>query len=220
MRDYTRIDKYLDKLAQDIHPQPSDPGHIAWTTDVIVKMCPSDVSSVLDVGCGEGFSKAIFKKHRPGINNWVGVTLGADDYKKAKDIGNAYPDDVTFLKFDDNQYDLIFARHILEHSPMPLLTLMEWYRVGKKYLLLVFPAWEYWLSYGKNHYYMFTKDQLWWLLARSGWKVIKQEDFTTSDKLFMDFYMVDNEPNQRIWNGSPKPVEYRYLCIKGEPQTE
>jgi len=225
MRDYSRIEKYLNDLAQDISPQPVDEGHTAWATDVIVNFLfegwqnakDLNINTVLDVGCGEGFCSSIFRS--VGID-WTGVTLGANDFRIAKTKGKAYLKDATFLDFDGGSYDLIFARHILEHSPMPLLTLMEWHRISKRYLVLVFPAWEYWLPYGKNHYYMFTKDQLWQLLSRTGWKIVKQEDFITSDKLFMDFYMIGNDPWDRIWNGPPKPVEYRYLCIKGEPQTE
>ena len=225
MRDYSRIEHYLNYLSQDIYPQPPDPGHTAWAEDAIVNFLCDDekqagelkIKTVLDVGCGEGFCSDIFKEM--GME-WTGVTLGANDYPKAANKGDAFPDDATFLHFESERFDLIFARHILEHSPMPLLTLMEWHRVARNYLLLVFPAWEYWLTYGKNHYYMFTKDQLWWLLARSGWKIMDQEDFTTEDELFMDYFLPDNKPEERVWSGPHKPVEYRYLCVKGEPKIE
>jgi hypothetical protein len=35
--------------------------------------------------------------------------------------------DFHFIDSGGEIYDLIFARHALEHSPMPILALMEWH---------------------------------------------------------------------------------------------
>jgi len=213
MRDYTNFDKHLDELEKDIYPQPEDLGHTAWATDVIQKFCKGlGVSNVLDVGCGQGFCQPIFEVRNI---HYTGVTLGEEDVKIALESDrNVSKADCTFLPYPDAHFDLIFARHILEHSPMPLVTLMEWNRVSKEYLILVFPAWEYWLVGGQNHYSMLNKEQLWFLFERSGWKLVEQYDFMTSDERFMEFFRIEFRPNDRVWVGSPKVVEYRYLLKK------
>jgi len=217
MRDYTNIDKYLDELQKDIYPQTPDPGHTAWAEDAIYSLCKDiwgKFDTVLDVGCGVGFCQPIFEDQ---LKQYTGITLGESDINIALEHDrNVFKGDCTFLPYPDTIFDLIFARHILEHSPMPLLTLMEWHRVSKKYLVLVFPAWEYWLVGGKNHYSMLTKEQLWFLFERSGWKVLEQYDFMTSDDRFMEFFRTDYPENDRNWVGSPKIVEYRYLLEKIE----
>jgi len=218
MRDYTRIELYLNNLEKDIYPQPPDPGHKAWAEDAIRKFTPHDVNSVLDVGCGQGFCKPLFESLSV---NWTGVTLGGADFQKAKDmVGSVYHADATFLPFKNAQFDMIFARHILEHSPMPLFTLMEWHFVAGKYLLLIAPSHEYWNFYGKNHYSVLNKHQLWWLLARAGWEIVEREDFYTSDKLFMDYFRLGHKEAERVYPGSPEIVEMRFLCRKVEPRTE
>jgi len=213
MRDYTNIDKYLDELEKDIYPQPADMGHTAWATDVIQKFCKKiNVSNVLDVGCGQGFCQPIFESRNI---EYEGVTLGESDINIALERDRSVSKaDCTFLPYPDAYFDLIFARHILEHSPMPLITLMEWHRVSKKYLIIVFPAWEYWLVGGRNHYSMLNKDQLWYLLDRSGWNIVEQYDFISSDLRFMEFFRLGRPENDRQWIGEPKIVEYRYLLEK------
>ena len=42
--------------------------------------------------------------------------------------------DYNFLEYPDNSFDLVFSRHSLEHSPFPVLTLMEWYRVARDFM--------------------------------------------------------------------------------------
>ena len=60
MKNYKNIDIYLDELEEEIYPAPSDEGHTAWAKDVIDKFLPGDVTTVLDIGCGEGFCKPLF----------------------------------------------------------------------------------------------------------------------------------------------------------------
>ena len=171
MRDYTKIDKYLDRLINDIYPQPSDPGHTAWARENINRIVPlmPDVKSVLDVGCGDGFCQEIFQSL--GID-YTGIALGVDVIS-AKSRGlTVYEGDFSFLSAPDKSFDLVYSRHSLEHSPIPLITLMEWHRITKKYLALVLPAPEYWKYSGRNHYYMLHQVQWENLFDVAGFKVI------------------------------------------------
>lgn len=184
MRDYRHIDRYLNELREDIYPQPPDDGHTAMAAAAIGAFVPNlGVTRVLDVGCGQGFTQPMFAAY--GIE-WVGITLG-EDFKVALAAGLAVREcDFSFLDMGAGLYDLIFSRHSLEHSPFPLLTLMEWWRVGSHWLILILPTPEAFGWAGRNHYSVMSDPQARFLLERAGWHVVKDD-------------MSD-------------PREFRYLC--------
>jgi SAM-dependent methyltransferase len=196
MRDYKHLDRYLTTLASDIYPQPEDSGHTALAHKVIdfwmSKM--TSCTSVLDVGCGTGFCEDMFKVWNIP---YEGVCLG-QDYIVARDLGRTVKKmDFHFLDYPDNSFDLVFARHSLEHSPMPLLALMEFERVSKYWLGLVLPAPEWYGVKGINHYSVMHHEQIENLLARAGWKV-----------LWNDIDFRSKEDKGEI------PHEYWYMCEK------
>lgn len=214
MRNYQKIDGYLDKLRTHLYAQPTDEGHITWTTNALNSLCGGMAfQKVLDVGCGQGFAQEIFKQF--GNPEYVGVTLG-EDYTEAKKQGkNVFLHDMSFLPYSDGNFDLVFARHVLEHSPIPLLTLMEWNRVSSKYLVVVAPHPEYWGYVGINHYYMFTDGQLFNLFMVSKWRIVKRELFYTDSSEFMQFYLPEQTDRSKVvFPGNPKIVELRYLLEK------
>jgi SAM-dependent methyltransferase len=213
MRDYTRFDEYLNRLAEDIYPQPPDLAHTAWTVDFITWLKDTGQihpgMSFLDIGCGQAIA-------RSAVSNilqcaWSGVTLG-EDWEEIKDISNTYQADMSFLPFEDSSFDIVYARHALEHSPFPFPTLMEWHRVSKKWLALVMPAPEFWGFRGKNHYSVMTLPHLYWALARSGWTPIAEQEFKQNNSRWKEF-----NPEAEIDPRHPLPVEYRLLCMKGVP---
>ena len=228
MRDYSRFDKCLDRLLQDVYAQPPDRGHTEWATDVVQELCtiPRNISSVLDVGCGQGFLSEAFEAI--GLK-WTGVTIG-EDYRICESKGlNVRDADMSFLPFEDNTFDLVFARHVLEHSPFPVITLMEWRRVCKGWLVLVAPSPDYWGWSGKNHYSVMSQDQLNWLLQRAGWKAIHSQIFTNRDDNFMKHWKVlqqarfekGDEGEAEVFKANPDvDVEYRMLLEKVEPTLE
>jgi SAM-dependent methyltransferase len=171
MRDYKFIDQYLNNLLGDLYAQPSDEGHTLLAQEVIdlwgnrLTTC----HNVLDAGCGQGFCQPMFERH--GLE-YTGVCLG-NDYDEAKKLGyNVRKMDFSFLEFPDESFDLIFSRHSLEHSPMPMLTLMEWARVSKNWLGLIIPAPEHWTYKGLNHYAVMGREQILAILPRAGWNVM------------------------------------------------
>lgn len=183
MRNYSNFDKYYDELLGDIYAQPPDEKHTNDTKSLIYSWLFSlNITSVLDVGCGEGEAQDFFRECSDKIN-YEGIALGAD-VKHAQSKGrNVYEADFNFLELaEDNTYDLILARHALEHSPFPLITLMEWHRIGKLYLCVVLPNPEHYTFTGRNHYSVMGSHQSAWLLRRAGWKIRR-------------FYMT----NEEIW---------------------
>jgi ubiquinone/menaquinone biosynthesis C-methylase UbiE len=129
--------------------------------------------NVLDIGCGQGEAQRMFRSY--GIR-YSGVNVG-DDFKIARSLGrNVFECDFNFLpKFWDNTFDLVWARHTLEHSPFPLLTLMEFHRVAKRWLCIILPNPDYFGWVGKNHYSVLPRQQARWLMRRAGWKVMWTE---------------------------------------------
>ena len=193
MRQYKNFDRYLNELIGDIYPQPPDPGHQAAIVDVANKWLSSLVSlnSILDVGCGQGQAIPELQKHAARVS---GVTLG-EDAVIAREAGyDIQIDDISFLSYEDESFDLIFARHTLEHSPMPLITLMEWHRVAIQWLCVIVPNLDAFGPSGRNHYYVLSSPQWANLLERSGWHIIWQEEYQMPD--------------------TPEPMEYRFMCEK------
>lgn len=174
MRDWTHHDQYVTKLYSDIYPQPEDSGHTELARKVIDHWMSKMTTchSVLDVGCGTGFCEVMFGKWDV---QYEGVCLG-DDFIEATNHGrNVKKMDFNFLDYPDNSFDMIFSRHSLEHSPMPLLTLMEWERVAMNWLGLVVPAPEWYTYSGKNHYHVMNMEQIKNLLKVAGWNVMWEE---------------------------------------------
>lgn len=217
MRDYSRIDAYLDRVVQDTYPQPPDPGHTGWGQEaidrflsVICSIEATDGLSVLDVGCGQAVFARYFEDR--GLR-WTGVTIG-EDYQASLLVhpANVYNADMTFLPFPDDSFDIAFCRHSLEHSPMPLLTLMELHRVTTKYLALVLPSTDYWVVRGRNHYSVLTLPLWRWLLERSGWQVCDETKMSTEDKSYHDVWLSTITPGTNPTPHGYMVVEDRLLC--------
>lgn len=99
------------------------------------------ISSILDAGCGEGFTLNKLYKNRIG-KKLVGVdflktaiVLGRKIHPHLKlEQGTIYD-----LKFQNNSFDLVMATEVLEHLEDPKRALKELMRVSKKYILLSVP---------------------------------------------------------------------------------
>ncbi|HSX40785.1 MAG TPA: class I SAM-dependent methyltransferase [Candidatus Saccharimonadales bacterium] len=97
--------------------------------------------SILDVGCGEGFTLEKLQK------NHIGKRLeGMDNLQDAIDIGKKlHPKfilkkgDVYKLPYRSSSFDLITCTEVFEHLEKPEKALDELIRVSKKYILLSVP---------------------------------------------------------------------------------
>ncbi|KKN02881.1 hypothetical protein LCGC14_1113220 [marine sediment metagenome] len=264
-RDYKFFDKCTQNLSQDVYPQPPDPGHTDWAlnslkwidstiyaakppirdeeTNKIIKTFkkPEISGRVLDVGCGWGFLSVPFETM--GLN-WTGVTIGEDVIGARGNLQEyglppekVIETDMTFLPWDEPLFDLIYARHVLEHSPFPIITLMEWHRVTKEggYLCLVAPAPHYWKYKGKNHYSIVPKPLLKWWLERAGWLIVHEFDFMNRDPLFLKHLEVYQSAVGHIRGGEDHqlavgqgvlesypegPVEFRFICRRAKEVLE
>lgn len=174
MRDYKFIDQYLNELLHDVYEQPEDVGHTRLAQKVIDHWMSKMTTchSVLDVGAGYGFCQPMFEKW--GVK-YEGVAIGEDVVKAQELNRNVKRMDFSFLEYPDNYVDMIFARHALEHSPMPLITLMEWARVSTNWLGIILPAPEWYTFVGRNHYSVMNMEQIKNLLDVAGWKILWED---------------------------------------------
>jgi len=99
------------------------------------------VDSILDVGCGEGFTLNRLKEHG------IGKRLEGIEYlKDAIELGKkTYPDikitegSIYDLPYKDNSFDLVLCTEVLEHLDDPRKALQQLIRVSKKYLVVSVP---------------------------------------------------------------------------------
>lgn len=216
-RNWGTFREHYYNLLGDVYPQPEDSGHTLWAQAAINQMGLAHLEGVvLDVGCGQGFCQPFFEEI--GLT-YQGVTLG-EDYQKARAAGrNVREADMSFLPWPGGSFGLIFARHVLEHSPFPVITLMEWRRVirPKGLLALIAPTPEFWTHRGANHYSVLAEDHLTWMLDRSGWRVLETyKTFNTHHPHFLETSALDSFQKEALLEEGPRVIEFRILCEAGK----
>jgi len=192
-RDYSRFDRFLDALANDVYPEhPSEPhGTITRTTinamhrENMIK--PGD--KVLDIGCGQGLALEIFQEL--GIKA-TGITLGSDyDVCRAKGL-DVHQMDQNFMDFPDGEFDVLWCRHVLEHSVAPYYTIAEYCRVTKPggliYVEVPAPDTSAHHETGSNHYSVLTQSSWISLFGRAGCKVELNNNITFTVPCGPDVY--------------------------------
>lgn len=102
---------------------------------------PLKAESILDAGCGEGFTMNKLKE------NGIGKKIEGIEYsKEAIAFGKKlFPDliikqgSIYDLPYKDNYFDLIVCTEVLEHLKEPAKALREMLRVSKRYLIMSVP---------------------------------------------------------------------------------
>ena len=155
MKDYKNIEKYLDLLSKSIYSQKFCKDHIDSTNDTINLIEGSKF--VLDVGSGDGYMLDLLKQR--GIRA-IGLSMNDEDIDICRGKGyEMVKTDMSFLPFEDNTFDCVWACRVIEHSPMPLLTLMEFKRVVKPngIIVLAIPDDVPALRNHQNHFSVFPR---------------------------------------------------------------
>jgi 2-polyprenyl-3-methyl-5-hydroxy-6-metoxy-1,4-benzoquinol methylase len=105
--------------------------------------------SILDVGCGEGFTLNKLKE-----NGVASKLEGVDFLHAAVEIGSkVHPDlhlkqgNIYDLPYKDNAFDVVLCTEVLEHLENPEKALKELKRVTKKYCIISVPN-EPWFMLG------------------------------------------------------------------------
>jgi len=206
MRNYKQIDQYLDMLEEDVYPQPQDEGHtllanrsIGWLSTHL-----PPALTVLDVGAGEGFCQDIFLAYG---YSYAGISLGEDCVVAKANGKNVHPMDFNFLTLEDETIDLVYSRHSLEHSFSPLISLLEWRRVSRKYLAVILPAPEHYKPGGRNHPFVLYREQWLALFEIAGWKIEQAYMELGLDKEIWEYWYICSKTDRPDYSPPPPEVE-------------
>lgn len=107
-----------------------------------------NIDSVLDVGCGEGFTLAKLKSAKIG-KNYEGIEVDPTAIELGKKLYpslNIKKGDIYDLPYKSNSFDLIICTEVLEHLENPKKAYKELLRVSRKYVLLSVPN-EPWFTF-------------------------------------------------------------------------
>ena len=173
-----RFESFLERIKKETYPEPPSELHTAITIKMIDEFLnkhplPED-KRILDVGCGQGVALEYFEAKRFSP---IGITLNNEDLSVCKQKGyEVYEMDQSFLDFNDEEFDLIWCRHCLEHSVFPYLTLIEFFRVlkYKGHLYIEVPATDTSCRHqsNQNHYSVLNKSMWVALIKRTGFDIL------------------------------------------------
>ncbi len=189
MRDYTRFQQHLETLSKTVYREPKIDYHekiMDSAFDAFVKN--GSFKDVLDVGFGTGYSLEKFKKL--GINP-IGITLDNNELQGALLLHyDVRLMDMAFLEFEDKKFDLVWCRHAIEHSAMPMIALMEFKRVLKDggHLYLEMPSDNVVHLDNANHYSLFSDTAWQSLFNKVGFRLLFRGQFSITMKSFTDIY--------------------------------
>lgn len=186
--------EFITRRSVETYPEESSPIHTQLTAMAIDHLFSNYTipygTLVLDVGCGQGVALKHFVERgcRP-----VGITLNTTDLEECRKQGYTVAQmDQSFLEFPDATFDLIWARHVVEHSIFPYFTLTEFARVLKPggMLYLEVPATEttYKHELNPNHYSILSHTMWLSLLGRSGFTTAEAQNFSLEGTAGPDEY--------------------------------
>lgn len=188
---------YRELCLTHVYSEPDSDIHMMVMDHIIPKIVEeyniTNCKNIVDIGCGQGYGMEKFTEL--GCKNVSGITLSKEDANASRKRGfKVKEDDMTFLSAKDNKYDFMFVRHCLEHSPYPLLTLLEFYRVlqpgGKIYIEMPSPRCTRPLEEYDNHYAIMGPQQ--WVA------LFKRAEFNVIDIGELTFDINDKESNEDL----------------------
>lgn len=129
-RELARIYQFLGATRGHVGSMPEDQERVRQT----VYMVPPGISTILDVGCGDGR----IMRHLSSYNS-VGVDYAFTSVRNVK--GRGVQGSSANLPFGDQSFDLVMCCEVLEHLPRGIFerTLQEVKRVARRYVLVSVP---------------------------------------------------------------------------------
>lgn len=184
----------MEKIAAEVYPEAPSALHTQVTAKAIEHLFAAytiaEQALVLDVGCGQGVALQHFVKRgcRP-----VGITLNTTDLEECRRQGYTVAQmDQSFLDFEDSTFDLVWARHVVEHSIFPYFTLTEFARILKPggLLYLEVPGAETSCKHelNRNHYSILSRTMWCSLLERSGFSITEEQTYFLKNEQGPDEY--------------------------------
>lgn len=186
------LSQFMASIAKDTYPEPRSSGHDGITQAQAAKVAPliPEGGRVLDIGCGQGPALDWFLEN--GFDP-IGVALNAEDVAACIERGHeAIIGDQNALHFNDGGFDLVWARHVLEHSIAPYWTLHEFNRVLKKggilYVEVPAPDTDSRHETNQNHYSVMGWKMWASLISRAGFDVMASETISLTTGAGSDVY--------------------------------
>lgn len=174
------LEKWQKALCENFY-EPEKPVWDFKTYDEILSYIPETTNFVLDIGAGDGY---IVKRLRAKGINAIGTTICKEDAK----VYDLVYQDMHDLKWDDATFDIVIAKHVLEHALSPRLVIREVYRVLRNdgRFLVEVPINHEGVEIGnKEHFYCFMSKQWDSLLMLNGFETDKTEYSGSSYRLIL-----------------------------------
>lgn len=183
MNPYTHLATEFDQWAQAGRGASMAQGHWDVTMQLLDAVEMTEMKTVLDVGCGNGW--LVREMLRRGANAGVGVDISSEMVAVSNQAVE-YPEKESYiisngesLPFESNSMSVITNVESLYYYPEPQAALNEWYRVAKKdgQLLIMMDlyaensATHTWIDALNVPVHLFSIDQLRSMLEQAGWIV-------------------------------------------------
>jgi len=136
--------KWIDNTASEVMDSQGAFSLIGVAAGETLAVTGDDIKT-LCIGCGDGTELGFFK-------DVVGIDLNNTSLEKCKAKGyHVEKMDMHELTFNDNSFDLVFARDSFEHAVAPIQVLSEMARVSKRYVSITLPdqSWD-----GSHYHYL------------------------------------------------------------------
>ena len=191
----SRLESFIAACSAKAYTEPPDnlAFHAKITQDVWDKVkwavLPADNKSILDIGCANGFSFEIFEKDGFGVLQVTGITCSQQDAQEAwkRGLKNVLVLEMHELRdliaedAHENGFDLVWARHVMEHSPIPLFLLQEIRQIlrpgtGKLYVEVPAPDTACLHPTNVNHFSCFGREGWEGLFDKAGFTPIETFD--------------------------------------------
>jgi len=187
MSTYDNFTRHISKFSESIYNEPPSPHHTRAAREAMAELLEGiEVNSAIEFGCGSAPCLDYLKEQG---KETFGITFGKEECNHP-----VLREDMHFTSLPDQSYDLAIARHVLEHSPIPLILLAEMRRIARNYAIVIVPTPTPRMVNYTNHYSVFP-DFVWErLFVLSGWAI---------EKFRAENYFFDTS---QVWDS-----EYRYL---------
>ena len=200
-QEYKRFKQYMEMLHNTVYHEPETPDFHNKLIDELNRqvidpmLIPFD-TQILDIGCGSGYWME--KMREKGYDRLTGITYNDDDIafcneKKLHVLKN----DFTFTELPDSYAGFIFCRQALEHSPFPMLTLLEFNRLlkkdGKAYIEVPAPDMDRKHEENVNHFSILGAKMWRELYRRAGFHIDWFQELELDLTDTIDFITVDQK---------------------------
>lgn len=189
----SRLSDFISDRAREVYSEPRTDGHDDLTARMAAMVAPhlSPGASILDVGAGQGPALEWFTAN--GFSP-IGIALGAEDVAACIAAGfRCEQMDQNALTFPDRAFDCVWARHVLEHSVIPLFTLTEFARVlqplGILYVEVPAPDTACAHQTNANHYSVFPASCWRSLIERAGFEILEAREINLQTGAGPDQYL-------------------------------